>query len=134
MASAKVEKEVLLVCKDGKGVLGKVTRTLAAGKVNIKGLCCWGKAGKARFMIITNNSAKAVRLLKKARYNVKLQNVIVAKLPNRSGAMAKVGEALGKAGVYLDGCYGSVGVEKEAACIFTTKSLKKALTVIKKVK
>ena len=134
MAKAKVEKEILVICKDGKGVLGKLTRTLADGKVNIKGICGWGQNGRAHFMLLTNDQKKATRVLKKNRYSVKLQNVIAAQLPNRIGSMAKLGQALGAAGVYLDGCYGTAGGGTESTCIITTKNVKKALSVIKKVK
>ena len=134
MASAKVEKEVLLTCKDGEGVLGKVGRVLAAQKINLKGICCWGDKKKATFMLLTHNAAKASRVLKKAKFKVKLQDVIVVKLPNQIGAMARVGEALGEAGVYLEGCYGTAGGGKDAICLITTKNVKKALAVIKKVK
>lgn len=88
------------------GTLAEAARILAKENVNIEAVeneTC-GDFGFARFF--TDNPDKAEKALRKKGYFVTTTELVEAILPNRPGELARVCEALAKAGVNIDGCIG----------------------------
>jgi len=78
--------------------------------------------------LITDNPARAVEVLTKAGYQVKVEDVIGLVLENRPGLLHQVSRALGDAGINISYTYGSGFSDSEAALfIFKVSDLPKAL-------
>ncbi len=78
--------------------------------------------------MITNNPTKAVEVLDKAGYNVKIQEVIGLVMDNRPGILNRVSKKLGDAGINISYTYGSGFADSESALfIFRVSDLEKAL-------
>ncbi|MEI7449831.1 MAG: ACT domain-containing protein [Desulfomonile sp.] len=80
--------------------------------------------------LITDNPTKAVEVLGKSGYQVKLQEVIGLILENRPGILSKVSQEFGDAGINIAYTYGSGFSDSQAALfIFKVSDLEKALEV-----
>jgi hypothetical protein len=80
--------------------------------------------------LITDNPAKAVEVLSKAGYQVKVHDVIGLVLDNKPGMLNKVAGILGDAGINIAYTYGSGFSDSESALfIFRVSDLEKALAL-----
>ncbi len=80
--------------------------------------------------LITDNPDKAVDILKKAGYQVKIQEVIGMILDNRPGILNMVSRKFGDAGINISYTYGSGFSDSDAALfIFKVSDLNKALEI-----
>lgn len=80
--------------------------------------------------LITNNPEKAVEVLNKAGYQVKIQEVIGMVLDNKPGILNKISRRFGDAGINIAYTYGSGFSDSENALfIFRVSDMEKALEV-----
>jgi hypothetical protein len=78
--------------------------------------------------LITDNPTKAVEVLGKNRYQVKVEDVIGLILENRPGILHKVSSEFGDANINIAYTYGSGFADSNAALfIFKVSDLEKAL-------
>jgi hypothetical protein len=130
MANATKVKEITVITPDKAGMLYQVTSAVARAGVNIMAITAHGAAGnKAKFMLVTNNNAKAVKALKAKKFRVKQNEAAAVALADKVGAASRLAQRLARAGVDLDYCYGSTSKRGKALLVFSTKDLKRALKV-----
>jgi hypothetical protein len=80
--------------------------------------------------LITDNPGKAVEVLNKAGYQVKVHDVIGLVLENKPGMLNKVSRMLGDAGINIAYTYGSGFADSESALfIFRVSDMDKALAL-----
>jgi hypothetical protein len=85
--------------------------------------------------MITDNPDKALEVLGKAGYQVKIQEVIGMVLENKPGILNQISRKLGDAGINIAYTYGSGFSDSEAALfIFKVSDIEKALEVLPKGK
>ena len=85
--------------------------------------------------MITDNPDKAIEVLGKAGYQVKIQEVIGMVLENKPGILNQISRKLGDAGINIAYTYGSGFSDSEAALfIFKVSDIEKALEVLPKGK
>ncbi len=78
--------------------------------------------------MITDNPEKAVEVLTKAGYHIKIQEVIGMILDNRPGVLNRVSKRFGDAGVNITYTYGSGFADSQTALfIFKVSDMQKAL-------
>jgi hypothetical protein len=80
--------------------------------------------------LITDNPVKAVEVLGKSGYKVKVQQVLGLVLENRPGLLNRVSQRFGDAGINISYTYGSGFSDSESALfIFKVSDLDKALEI-----
>lgn len=80
--------------------------------------------------LITDNPIKAVEVLGKSGYQVKIQEVIGLVLDNKPGILNKVSKKFGDAGINISYTYGSGFSDSEAALfIFKVSNMEAALAI-----
>jgi hypothetical protein len=78
--------------------------------------------------LITDNPEKAVEILNKEGYQVKMQDVIGLVLENQPGILCRISKVFGDAGINISYTYGSGFADSKAALfIFKVSDLHKAL-------
>ncbi|MDH5201713.1 MAG: ACT domain-containing protein [Nitrospirota bacterium] len=132
MAKAKKSKELSFSMPDKVGLLSEISTAIAKVKVNILASCAYGMEGKAVFIMITDNNAKAKKSLASSGVNVKEEEVITVEMPNKSGELQKVAKKISEAGINIHYIYGTAGTGKTSICVFKTADDKKAIKVINK--
>ncbi len=99
-------KEIIVVAGNDVGSLAQVAEALGATGVNIEAISAYGLDGKAIFRIITGDVSTTLRSLSKVpNIEVKEADVIVYKMINRPGELAKVTRKLANRGVNLESLY-----------------------------
>lgn len=129
MAKAKQIKEIAAVTPNKAGMLAEVTNAIASAGVNIIALNAYSMGDKAKFLVVTDNNEKAMKVLKNKKFEVKEDDVLSVALSNKVGAVKELADKLQKSGVDLDYCYGSTGDGQESLLVFSTKDIKRALEV-----
>ena len=92
-----VTKEFTVFLEDRAGTLGKICQALADHGVNILALDCFPSGGKSVTRFIVDNPAAFNAALEGARLTYTAGDVLMLKLPNQPGEIARVASRLGEA-------------------------------------
>lgn len=130
MAKAIKFKQLTFIVPNRVGLLSEVTTFLANGKINIESLCAYGRGQEGVFMIITDNNAKARKILTQMGAEVEVEEVIVVELPNKPGQLQKVAKKVSEANVDIQYVYGSPSKGK-MSLVFKTADDKKIMKALK---
>lgn len=109
--------QLSLALENKPGQVAKVAATLARAKVNIEAISVVDSAEVGVVRLITSSNAKARAALKKAGLNVVQTPVIITKLPNEPGALAKAARKLAAAKVNVEYIYGSAARKGQPSTI-----------------
>ena len=124
-------KQLAFVVPNRVGRLSELTTFLANGKINIEALCAYGRGPEGVFMIVTDNNAKAKKILTQMGAEVKTEEVIAVELPNRPGQLQKVARKVSEADVDIQYVYVSPA-KGRMTVVFKTADDKKILRALKK--
>jgi len=124
-------KQLTFVVPNRVGLLSELTTFLANGKINIEALCAYGRGPEGVFMIVTDNNAKAKKILTQMGAEVKTEEVIAVELPNRPGQLQKVARKVSEADVDIQYVYVSPA-KGRMTVVFKTADDKKILRALKK--
>lgn len=84
---------------DRPGELAKLTAILGEARVNIDAMSAASGAGRTYMSLLVDQPTNARQLLEKAGYRLASRTVLVVRLPDRPGALAKLAADLAGAGV-----------------------------------
>ena len=124
-------KQLTFILPNRVGLLAEVTTFLASGKINIEALCAYGRGPEGIFMIVTDNNAKAKKILNQMGAEVKTEEVIAVELPNRPGQLQKVAKKVSEADVDIQYVYVSPA-KGRMTVVFKTADDKRILRALKK--
>jgi hypothetical protein len=131
MAKAMRIKQLSFSLPNRIGLLSELSSFLTAAKINIEAICAYGMGDEGYFMIVTDNNAKAKKVISQMGAEVKVEEVIAVEMPNEMGQLRQVAKRISDAGVDIHYVYGSP-VEGKMTLIFETADDKKALKAIAK--
>ena len=100
-----VTKEFTVFLEDRAGTLGKICQALADRGVNILALHSFPAGGKSVTRFIVDNPAAAKPALNGDRLTHTEADVLLLKLPNRPGEIARVASRLGEANININYAY-----------------------------
>jgi hypothetical protein len=129
MTKAMKLKQLSFTLPDRIGLLSEVAAFITAAKINIEAICAYGMGDEGRFMIITDNSAKAKKVLSQMGAEVKSEDVIAVEVPNKIGQLQQTARKISDAGIDIAYVYGSP-VRQKMTLIFKTADDKKALKAL----
>jgi len=112
-------------------LLSELSSFLTAAKINIEAICAYGMGDEGYFMIVTDNNAKAKKVISQMGAKVKVEEVIAAEMPNKVGQLRQVAKQISDAGVDIHYVYGSP-VRGKMTAIVKTADDKKALKALNK--
>ena len=98
-----MEREFSVRLANKPGELARLTETLHRDGVNIRTISTEPKAEVIR--LVTSDPDKTRGSLDKARLEFSERNLLVAKLPDKPGELARISRELAKAGVNIDASY-----------------------------
>jgi hypothetical protein len=122
--------EIFVVLENRPGVLGDLCGHLAEHRINIEAIGVFHDTAK----LYVNELKRAQAILHKLDYQTELRDVIKIDLEDQPGSLAEVSACLGKNGVNIEYCYGSLTKKgKRASVILDVSDIKKAVKVLKKL-
>ena len=130
MAEAKKLKQLSFSLPNKVGLLAQVASAVSQAKVNIEAICAYEMDYKGYFMMVTDNNAKAKKVLAKMGANVEVEDVLIVTVPNKVGQLQKLAKQIADAGVDIYYAYGSPGAVKTTCLVFKTANDTKALKAI----
>jgi hypothetical protein len=130
MAEAKKLKQLSFSLPNKVGLLAQVASVVSEAKVNIEAICTYEMGDKGFFMVVTDNNAKAKKVLAKIGANVEVEDVLVVAVPNKVGQLQNLAKRIAEAGVDIYYAYGSPGAVKTTCLVFKTANDDKALKAI----
>ena len=132
MAKVKKTKEILITTENKVGMLHEVSSVIAGEGANITAVCACGMGDKARFMIVTDNNAKATEALKAKGYKVEEKAVVEIGLEDRVAALEGITQKIAKAAIDINYIYGTVNESKvPATLILSSNNDDKAIGLLK---
>jgi hypothetical protein len=129
MTKAMKLKQLSFTLPDRIGLLSEVAAFITAAKINIEAICAYGMGDEGRFMIITDNNAKAKKVLSQMGAEVNSEDVIAVEVPNKIGQLQQTARKISDAGIDIAYVYGSP-VKNKMTLIFKTADNKKALKAL----
>ena len=129
MTKALKLKQLSFTLPDRIGLLSEVAAFITAAKINIEAICAYGMGEEGRFMIITDNNAKAKKVLSQMGAEVNSEDVIAVEVPNKIGQLQQTARKISDAGIDIAYVYGSP-VKNKMTLIFKTANDKKALKAL----
>ncbi|MEM4295539.1 MAG: ACT domain-containing protein [Candidatus Anstonellales archaeon] len=103
-----IEKEFIIKTQNNPGTLFQIASLLGNAGINIEAITAFAINEKtAIFRIVTNDYKTASQMLKRAPINIEVNenDIIVVKLENKPGELAKLTEVIYKAGIDLNAIY-----------------------------
>ena len=113
-----VTKEFTVYLEDRAGTLGRICQALADRGVNILALHSFPSGGKSVTRFILDNPATAKIALEGERLTLTEADVLLFKLPNRPGEIARVASLLGKANININYAYCGLESATNAPLVF----------------
>jgi hypothetical protein len=98
-----MEKEFSVKLANKSGELARVTEILQKDSVNIRSISTEPKAEVVR--IVTSDPEKTRQSLSKAEMQFSERNLLVAKLEDKPGELARISRSLAKEGINIDAAY-----------------------------
>ena len=98
-----MEKEFSVKLSDRSGELARMTEILQKDGVNIRAISTESKAEVVR--VVTSDPEKARKSLSQSNMQFSERTLLVAKLEDRPGELARISGALAKEGVNIDAAY-----------------------------
>ena len=107
MAKCSKAKELIISTQDKAGMLAEVSAAISAAGVNISAICAYAMEGKAIFMLLTSDNAKAKSIAASKGWKVDEGEVVVIELVDKVGAAKEIADKLKAKNVNLRYCYGT---------------------------
>ena len=98
-----MEKEFSVKLENRSGELARMTEVLQKDGVNIRAISTESKAEVVR--LVTSDPEKARKSLSQSKMQFSERNLLVAKIEDRPGELARISGALAKEGVNIDAAY-----------------------------
>ncbi len=131
MAKANKVKQLSFSLPSKIGLLSEVASFITAAKVNIEAICAYEMGEQGFFMLITDNNAKAKKILAALGADIAADEVITVEMPNKLGELQKVAKKISDAGVDITYIYGSP-VKGKMTVVVKTADDRKALKALAK--
>lgn len=131
MAKARKIEQLTFSLPNRIGLLSELTTFLTAAGVNIEAIGAYGVGEEGRFMIVTDNNAKAKKVIAHMGAEVTTEDVLAVELQNKVGQLQKMARKISEAGLDISYVYGSP-VKGQMTLILKTVDDKKVLKVLNK--
>ncbi len=124
-----MEKEFSVKLANKSGELARMTEVLQKDGVNIRTISTEPKAEVVR--IVTSDPEKARKSLSQSKMQFSERNLLVARLEDRPGELARISAALAKEGVNIDAAYMLDKDSKHVHVALAVSDESKASTILK---
>lgn len=129
MVKATKGKQLSFFLPNKVGLLSEMTSFITAAKINIEAICAYEMEDEGFFMLITDNNAKAKKILAHMGAEVKLEDIILVEMPNKFGQLREAAKKISDAGIDITTVYGSP-VRGKMTLILKTDNDRKAIKIL----
>jgi hypothetical protein len=94
-------RELIIVAKDQVGLLARISKTLADRSINIDSVSLETVGKDVMIRLVASQDKEAAKLLEDAGYKVTASDVIILKIEDQPGELAKVALTLAESGINI---------------------------------
>jgi len=128
-------KQLTVWSQSAPGQIGQVAKALGDAGVNISAFSCSMRTGPSPLRLQVSDYGRACEILQRLGLRVTEEEVLRVTVADRPGALARIGEALGAAGVNVEYAYGVVTAgARKAELVLGVADLEGALQTLKPFK
>ena len=127
MAQVRRAKQLVATMPTRVGLLADISEAIRSAGVNITAISGYEREGQAKFLLVTDDSAKAAEALGRMAADVREKDVVLVELDNRVGALADAAKKISEAGINVEYTYGTTGPGDKAWLVFKTADDAKVL-------
>jgi hypothetical protein len=127
MATAHHAQQLVATLPTRVGLLADVTDAIRSAGVNITAISGYERDGQAKFLLVTDDNAKAAEALGRLNAEVREKDVVLVELNNRVGSLADAAKKLAEADINIEYAYGTTGPGDKAWLVFKTADDTKTL-------
>jgi hypothetical protein len=131
MAKVTKMKQLSFSLPNKIGLLSELTSFITGAKINIEAICAYGMGEEGYFMLVTDNNAKAKKVISHMGVEVKTEDILAVEVPNKMGELQQLAKKISNAGIDISYIYGSP-VKSRMTLILKTADDKKALKALSK--
>jgi hypothetical protein len=129
MIQANKAKQLVFTLPSKIGLLSEVSSLMTTAKINIEAICAYEMGEQGFFMLLTDNHAKAKKILSHMGAEVRAEDIMTVEVPNKIGELQKVAKKISDAGIDITYIYGSP-VKGKMTLVLKTKNDKKAIKIL----
>lgn len=130
MAKAKMVHQLSFTLPNKVGQLSAVGELIGAANVNIDAILATESGSGAEFRLITGKNAKAKKALATLGVEIREEDVICIRMPNKAGRLRKIAKKLAEAAVNVNRAWATSSGGKSATVVLQTSDDKKALAAM----
>jgi len=127
----RVDKQLAVFLENVPGTLARMCEALAQKGVNVLALTVSDTVDHAVVRIVVDKANEALRILEDAGMLVVENDVLVAEVPNRPGALAEIAGKLADSNVNIEYAYCTAGRgQPEGTLVLRVRDPRKAIDVL----
>jgi hypothetical protein len=127
MATARHSKQLVATLPTRVGLLADVTDAIQSAGVNITAISAYERDGQGKFLMVTDDNAKAGEALGRLNAEVREKDVVLVELDNQVGTLAEAAKKLAEADINVEYTYGTTGPSNKAWLVVKTADDMKAI-------
>lgn len=127
MPRAHLATEIVAAIPARVGLLADVTDAIKAAGVNISAVSAYERDGVGKFLLVTDDNAKALAALGRLNAETREREVVVLELADQPGALEEAARKVAEADVNIEYTFGTVGPGGVARVVMTTSDDQKVL-------
>jgi hypothetical protein len=128
-------KQLTVWLQSAPGQIGQIAEALGNGNVNITGFSCSTRTGPSPLRLQVSDYERAREILQGLGLRLTEEEVLRVTVPDKPGAAARIGAALGAAGINIEYAYGAVAPgARKAELVLGVSDLSGALRVLQPLK
>jgi hypothetical protein len=120
MSNARLTEQLVCSMPTRVGLLADVAEAISQAGVNIIAISAYERDGEGKFLMVTDDNAKATAALARLSAQIRARGVVAVEMPNKVGALDEVARKVAEAGVNIDYIYGTGGGADSATVVFAT--------------
>ncbi len=128
-------KQLTVWLQSAPGQIGRIAQALGNANVNITAFGCSTRTGDSPLRLQTSDYERAREILQGLGVRVTEEEVLRVTVSDKPGAAARIGQALGAAGINIEYAYGAVAPgARKAELVFGVSDLEGALQALEPLK
>jgi hypothetical protein len=123
--------QLRIVTADKPGEFARILDVVAGGRVNVVAYAGYSRDQRGHIMLVTQDNAKALSLLKSAGFDVQEEPVVIVVDKDVLGSGAALVARIARAGVNLSGAYATGAGKGEYVTVFQTPNVEHLLAALR---
>jgi hypothetical protein len=120
MTSARTAMQMVCSLPTKVGLLADIAEELRLAGVNILAISAYERDDGAKFLMVTSDNARAIEALGGLGAYIHEKSVVIADMPNTTGALEVAVRKIADAGINIEYTYGTAGAADMATVVFKT--------------